>query len=45
MLLAFPDPTQSLHDRPEYAIRLANADVWDAELGANRLKAQLSVSE
>lgn len=45
LLLALPDPAPSLHDRPEYAIRLANEDGWDAELGANRLKAQLNVRE
>jgi len=35
LTLAFPDPTISTD--PRYAIRLANAGVWDAANGTNRL--------
>jgi hypothetical protein len=44
LLLALPDPTPSLHDDAKYAIRLANAGVWDAATGSNALGAQLEVS-
>lgn len=37
VLLNLPDPTPSLHDRPEYSIRLANQDVWEASTGYNSL--------
>ncbi|WP_194712668.1 DUF4832 domain-containing protein [Noviherbaspirillum soli] len=37
MLLHFPDPMPSLRSRPEYAIRLANEDTWEAHTGYNRL--------
>jgi hypothetical protein len=44
ILLAFPDPQPSLYNRPEYAIRLANNAVWEAETGFNNLGAVLKVS-
>lgn len=37
VLLNLPDPYPSIHDRPEYSIRLANKDVWEAETGYNKL--------
>jgi hypothetical protein len=43
VLLAFPDPQPSLYDRPEYAIRLANSGMWEAETGFNALGAVLEV--
>ncbi len=43
LFLALPDPTPSLRDRAEYAVRLANSDVWEASLAANRLGAELQV--
>ncbi len=43
LLLHFPDPAASLADRPEYAIRLANEDTWDASTGYNDLKHTLNV--
>ncbi len=43
LLLALPDPMTSLHDRPEYAIRLANQHVWEAETGFNNLGQTLEV--
>ena len=42
--LALPDPEPALHDRPEYAIRLANSGLWDATSGANSLKQSVVVS-
>jgi hypothetical protein len=37
VLLHLPDPHPRMYDRPEYAIRLANSGVWEAETGFNRL--------
>ncbi len=37
MLLFLPDEAKSLKNRPEYAIRFANTDIWEAETGFNRL--------
>lgn len=42
--LALPDPEPTLHDRPEYAIRLANTGLWNATTGENSLKQNLVVS-
>ncbi|MBC8133133.1 MAG: DUF4832 domain-containing protein [Deltaproteobacteria bacterium] len=41
--LALPDKAPSLSARPEYAIRLANASIWDATTGDNRLGHTLTV--
>ena len=35
--LNLPDPMPNLHDRPEFAIRLANKDIWDEQRGYNYL--------
>jgi hypothetical protein len=43
VLLALPDPAPALHDRPEYAIRFANAGTWDAQCGCNALLARVRV--
>lgn len=43
MLLLLPDPLESLAQRPEYAVRLANEGVWEADTGYNRLLATVSV--
>lgn len=43
VLLGLPDPAASLRGRPEYAIRLANEDVWEASSGMNRLGHVVSV--
>ena len=43
-VLSLPDPVPALAARPEYAIRLANASVWDATTGWNNLGAGLVVS-
>ena len=37
LLLSLPDPAPTLTARPEYAIRLANSDVWEAATGLNKL--------
>jgi hypothetical protein len=38
LLLHLPDPSPRLRGRPEYAIRLANEDVWEPATGANLLR-------
>ncbi len=43
VLLALPDPHPALYSRPEYAVRLANVGVWEADSGLNRLNATLYV--
>ncbi|WP_460485528.1 DUF4832 domain-containing protein [Capnocytophaga sp. HP1101] len=35
--LNFPDPYRSLANRPEYSIRLANENVWEARTGYNKI--------
>ena len=37
VVLFLPDPTESLRERPEYAIRLANKDTWESQTGYNKL--------
>jgi len=37
LLLFLADPEQSLHDNPSYAIRLANAGLWEDSTGFNSL--------
>ena len=37
LYLHLPDPYPTLYDRPEYSIRLANKDLWDAQTGYNAL--------
>jgi len=43
LLLHLADPYPSLTDRPEYAIRLANENVWEPTTGFNQLLHQVSV--
>jgi hypothetical protein len=43
VLLALPDAARDLRDRPEYAIRLANADVWEPATGLNSFRATVKV--
>jgi hypothetical protein len=38
-----PDPMPELKNNPDYSIRLANMDAWDAEMGFNRLSHLLVV--
>jgi hypothetical protein len=44
MFLFMPDKHSSIAARPEYAIRAANADVWEAATGYNSLQAILKVN-
>jgi hypothetical protein len=42
--LSLPDPEPTLHDRPEYAIRLANTALWDATTGTHNLSRNVVVT-
>lgn len=44
LLLKISDRSVNLKDRPEYAVRLANEQVWEAETGLNRLLRQLTIN-
>ena len=43
LLLNLPDPAASLNTRPEYAIQLANTNVWEATTGFNDLRWTVTV--
>jgi hypothetical protein len=43
LLLNLPDPASSLSTRPEYAIQLANTNVWEASTGYNNLNRTVTV--
>ena len=43
VLLNLPAPERSIYERPEYAIRVANADVWEPETGYNALQAATAI--
>ena len=43
MYLYMPDKYASIASKPEYAIRLANANVWEAATGYNKLQASVEV--
>jgi hypothetical protein len=43
--LALPDDSASLAGRPEYAVRFANAGVWDPKEGVNVLADEVKVSD
>lgn len=43
VLLRLPDAAAGLKDRPEYAIRLANKDLWEAASGMNSLRRVVEV--
>ncbi|MFC1712419.1 DUF4832 domain-containing protein [Candidatus Poribacteria bacterium] len=45
MFLHLPDPEESLSRRPEYAIRLANPDTWEANTGYNDLMHKITVTD
>ena len=42
--LNLPDPAGSIHNRPEYSIRLANKDVWEDSTGYNSLLHKVTIS-
>ncbi|MBC7499600.1 MAG: DUF4832 domain-containing protein, partial [Herminiimonas sp.] len=43
LLLNLPDPEATLRTRPEYAIQLANNNVWEASTGFNNLNHTVSI--
>lgn len=43
LLLSLPDKYESIQDRFEYSIRLANDDVWEEETGFNNLNHTLTI--
>ena len=43
LFLSMPDKYASLAHRPEYSIRLANEDVWEAATGYNKLNVSITV--
>lgn len=43
LFLALPDKYASISNRPEYAIRLANKDVWESSTGYNKLSATVEI--
>lgn len=45
LFLHLADPAPSLHDRPEYSIRLANEDIWRPDTGYNDLGAIVTVTD
>jgi len=45
LALWFPDPSEGLRDRPEYAIRLANEAVWNDSAGTNTLAVGIPVED
>jgi hypothetical protein len=45
LYLHIPDASTGLASRPEYAIRMANANTWDAATGYNNLNATVTVGQ
>lgn len=43
LLLNLPDPEPSLRGRPDYSLRLANQDLWEASTGYNNLHASVVI--
>ncbi len=37
LYLNLSDPEETLHDNPDFSIRLANEDMWEASMGYNKL--------
>lgn len=44
MFINLPDPKRTLSKRPEYSIRLANQNVWEASTGYNALLRSITVN-
>ncbi len=44
LLLSLPDPEQTLTDRPEYAIQLANPGLWDPATGRHDLGVTIAIA-
>lgn len=45
LYLVIPDAASGLGSRPEYSIRMANANTWDAATGYNNLNAVINVGQ
>ena len=45
LLLNLPDPMPKLANRPEYSIRLANEQTWEAKTGFNSLKRTIQLAK
>ncbi|HEX8546593.1 MAG TPA: DUF4874 domain-containing protein, partial [Cytophagaceae bacterium] len=45
LLLNLADPTTELYEQPDYSIRLANPDVWEAATGYNSLKLNVRIDD
>ena len=45
LYLFLPAPEPSIHDRPEYAVRLANIACWDESTGYNNLNYEILVED
>ena len=43
LLLFLPDKYASIASRPEYAIRIANKDMWENSTGYNKLSATVEI--
>ena len=44
LFLALPDPERALADRPEYAIRLTNPELWNATTGRHNLGITINIT-
>lgn len=44
LFLFLPDPEKSIHDRPEYAVRMANTNMWEEKTGYNNLGITITIS-
>jgi hypothetical protein len=44
LFLNMPDASEKLSQRPEYSIRLANENAWEAATGYNALNATISIN-
>ena len=44
VMLHLADPAASLHDRPEYAIQMANTGTWEASTGFNNLNHTVGIA-
>lgn len=44
LLLNLPDAYESIADRPEYSIRLANNNVWEEATGYNKLNHKITIN-
>ncbi|MFT6865225.1 MAG: hypothetical protein ACJA08_000042 [Cyclobacteriaceae bacterium] len=43
LMISLPDIHESIADRPEYAIRLANTEMWEEQSGYNNLNLQVTI--